>query len=63
MTKDKYGTWEIVIPPKDGQCAIPHDSKLKVRISPADPRVVRTTHRTHPALARVDIHDFEPPAN
>ena len=31
MTKDKYGTWEIVIPPvKPGVCPIEHDSKVKV---------------------------------
>ncbi len=31
MTKDQFGVWEITLPPKDGQCAIPHDSKIKVR--------------------------------
>lgn len=37
MTKDKYGVWEITIPPKDGVCAIPHDSKIKVgRPPPSD---------------------------
>lgn len=30
MTKDRYGVWEITIPPQDGKCAIPHDSKIKV---------------------------------
>ena len=30
MTKDGFGVWEVVIPPKpDGTCAIPHDSKIK----------------------------------
>lgn len=33
MTRDQYGVWEIVVPPKEpGVCAIPHDSKIKVRI-------------------------------
>ena len=30
MTKDSYGVWEVIIPGKDGQAAIPHDSKIKV---------------------------------
>lgn len=30
MTKDEYGVWEIVIPAKDGQPTIPHNSKVKV---------------------------------
>ena len=31
MTKNEYGVWEITIPPTpEGECAIPHDSKLKV---------------------------------
>ena len=35
MKKDQYGVWEITIPPQDGQCAIPHDSKIKVGHSPS----------------------------
>ena len=31
MKKDNYGVWEVTVPAKDGVCAIPHDSKLKVR--------------------------------
>lgn len=32
MTKNEYGVWEITIPPTStGECAIPHDSKIKVR--------------------------------
>jgi len=32
MKKDQYGVWEITLPPKSpGVCAIPHNSKLKVR--------------------------------
>ena len=30
MTKNEYGVWEITVPPKNGECAIPHDSKIKV---------------------------------
>ncbi|PIL37307.1 ATP-binding cassette transporter [Ganoderma sinense ZZ0214-1] len=30
MTKNQYGVWEITIPPQDGKCAIPHDSKIKI---------------------------------
>lgn len=33
MVKDSFGVWEITIPPKEpGVCAIPHDSKIKVRL-------------------------------
>jgi len=32
MSKNQYGVFEIVVPPKaDGQAAIPHNSKIKVR--------------------------------
>jgi 1,4-alpha-glucan branching enzyme len=31
MTRDKYGVWEIVVPPNsNGEPTIPHDSKVKV---------------------------------
>lgn len=30
MKKDDFGSFDIVIPAKDGQPAIPHNSKLKV---------------------------------
>jgi len=30
MKKDNFGVWEITVPPKDGQPAIPHNSKIKV---------------------------------
>ncbi len=33
MQKDEYGVWEITVPPTaSGECGIPHDSKLKVRV-------------------------------
>ena len=33
MTKDSFGVWEIKVPPKStGEPAIPHDSKLKVKL-------------------------------
>jgi len=32
MSKDQYGVFEIVVPAKvNGQAAIPHNSKIKVR--------------------------------
>lgn len=31
MTKDAYGVFEIVLPAVNGQPAIAHDSKIKVR--------------------------------
>lgn len=32
MKVDSFGIWEITLAPKvDGECAIPHDSKVKVR--------------------------------
>lgn len=34
MKVNDFGVWEISIPPlPSGQCAIPHDSKIKVRVS------------------------------
>ncbi|KAH9943289.1 glycoside hydrolase [Epithele typhae] len=30
MTRNQYGVWEITIPSKNGECAIPHDSKIKI---------------------------------
>jgi hypothetical protein len=63
MKKDQFGVWEITVPPKSpGVCAIPHDSKLKVRI----PRVFSvfllivadlddsTLRRAHRAPASMD---------
>lgn len=31
MTKDSFGVWEITLPAVNGEPAIPHNSKLKVR--------------------------------
>jgi 1,4-alpha-glucan branching enzyme len=30
MQKNQFGVFEVTIPNKNGECAIPHDSKLKV---------------------------------
>lgn len=30
MTRGEYGVWEVLLPAKDGQLAIPHNSKIKV---------------------------------
>jgi len=30
MTRGEYGVWEVTLPAKDGQLAIPHNSKIKV---------------------------------
>ena len=30
MTRGEYGRWEVTLPAKDGQLAIPHGSKVKV---------------------------------
>jgi 1,4-alpha-glucan branching enzyme len=30
MKKNDFGVWEIVVPAKNGQPAIPHNSKIKV---------------------------------
>jgi 1,4-alpha-glucan branching enzyme len=32
MTRGDYGVWELLLPAKDGQPAIPHNSKIKVRV-------------------------------
>lgn len=31
MKRDPFGVWEIVVPAKNGQPAIPHNTKVKVR--------------------------------
>ena len=50
MTKNQYGVWEITVPATPtGECAIPHDSKVKVRPRrlPCAPGAhTRTTHRS-----------------
>ncbi|KAI1766836.1 carbohydrate-binding module family 48 [Hypoxylon sp. FL1150] len=33
MKMNEYGVWEIVIPAKDGQPAIPHNSKIKISMT------------------------------
>lgn len=34
MTKSAYGVWECYVPPKaPGQCAIPHDSMVKISMT------------------------------
>lgn len=34
MTKSKYGVWECYVPPSSsGQCAIPHDSMVKISMT------------------------------
>lgn len=30
MTRDEYGVWSITLPAVSGQCAIPHNSKVKI---------------------------------
>lgn len=30
MRKDNYGVWDVTLSAKDGQAAIPHNSKVKV---------------------------------
>ena len=31
MKKNNYGVWELTLPPVNGQPAIPHNTKIKVR--------------------------------
>ena len=31
MKKNEFGVWKIVLPANNGQPAIPHNSKIKVR--------------------------------
>ncbi|KAH9898672.1 carbohydrate-binding module family 48 [Xylariomycetidae sp. FL2044] len=33
MKQNQYGVWEIVLPAKDGQAAIPHNSKIKISMT------------------------------
>ena len=30
MTRNEFGVWEVILPAKDGQPAIPHNTKVKV---------------------------------
>ncbi|ODH12771.1 1,4-alpha-glucan-branching enzyme [Paracoccidioides brasiliensis] len=32
MKKDEYGVWEVTVPAKDGEPAIPHESKVKITL-------------------------------
>ena len=32
MIRGEYGRWEVTLPAKDGQLAIPHSSKVKVSL-------------------------------
>ncbi|KAI9856541.1 MAG: alpha-1,4-glucan branching enzyme [Vezdaea acicularis] len=42
MTKDHYGVWELLLHPKDGKPAIPHNSKIKISmITPSGERIER----------------------
>jgi len=53
MTKNQYGVWEIVLPPKGpGEPAIPHDSKVKVSSTLSS--VIDTDKR----FAELDIYDL-----
>jgi 1,4-alpha-glucan branching enzyme len=36
MTKNDFGIWDVTVPAKNGAAAIPHDSKIKVTIKPAN---------------------------
>lgn len=38
MTRGEYGRWEVTLPAKDGQLAIPHGSKVKISL------VIPTSH-------------------
>lgn len=50
MIKDDFGVWSIVVPPvKPGICAIPHDSKIKVR--GYDVQIIFP-------INRIDFYDF-----
>jgi 1,4-alpha-glucan branching enzyme len=33
MEKDAYGVWECYVAPINGQCAIPHDSMVKISLT------------------------------
>lgn len=48
MTRGEYGVWEVTLPAKDGQLAIPHASKIKVLFS--------SRKRDLPTKFDIDIH-------
>lgn len=41
MKKNEFGVFEIIVPAKDGNVAIPHKSKIKVRASQDIDRGIR----------------------
>ncbi|KZZ96208.1 1,4-alpha-glucan-branching enzyme [Ascosphaera apis ARSEF 7405] len=42
MKKNDFGVWEIVVPAKNGQTAIPHDSKVKICLTlPSGEKIYR----------------------
>lgn len=53
MKKNEYGVWEIVLPAVNGQPAIPHKSKIKVRALP-NRRLITDVRLTRIAT---DLHD------
>lgn len=48
MKKDQYGVWEVTVPPTaTGECAIPHDSKVKVRDASRANECTKTATHAH----------------
>ncbi|ODV91338.1 glycoside hydrolase family 13 protein [Tortispora caseinolytica NRRL Y-17796] len=42
MTRNQYGIWEVNVPAKDGNCAIPHGTKIKISMTiPGGERIER----------------------
>lgn len=71
MNKDDFGKWHVTIPPiKPGQCAIPHDSKVKISmVLPSGERIERLPTwilRVTQDLKVSPVYDarfWNPPAN
>ncbi|KAI9800432.1 MAG: alpha-1,4-glucan branching enzyme [Piccolia ochrophora] len=61
MDKNQYGVWEVTVPAKDGQPAIPHNSKVKISmVAPSGERVERLPAwitRTTQDLAISPVYD------
>jgi hypothetical protein len=68
MKKSEFGVFEVVLPPKDGQPAIPHNSKIKVKTKPSPFRLhiheLTGFHRSAlNSLPENGLTDFRPGSN
>lgn len=51
-----FGQWKLTLPPKDGQCRVPHNSKIKVTSSFPPSRLSLERRASDCGLAGVRAH-------